>query len=211
MRKFFLGCILVGLASVFLFLEEFDIRKLKWGMNYTELRKAEGLESDFYKTEEVLGLKVEVLFNLGKRGLHSVTYSTREKEFYDQARAVLEKKYGAPVKDLDYTYLLQSELVLKDYPGIVLEFLEKQDPAVLDSMRTTEGKMAIRVGLATREVWQYGNTIVLLVSSPEGVVLSYRWKVEHQENKQKFEVLLETLKKKSKKPGEKEEEDVEKL
>lgn len=98
---FFISVMLVS----FVFSEEYDIRKLKWGMSFEEIQRSEGLGNNFYKSEDLLGIRVEVLFGFDSKGLYSVTYSTRERFFANEARKVMKKKYGEPKSDLDYSHL----------------------------------------------------------------------------------------------------------
>lgn len=211
MKKFFLCMLIVLLSCSFLFSQEYDIRKLKWGMTYSQVQSAEGLTNEFYKLEDILGAKVEVVFSIGKKGLYSVTYSTRTDEFHAKAQGVLVKKYGEPTEDLDYPFLVQQQHILKEYPGITLKYMKKPDLALLQPVKTKEAKIVIRMGLAKRELWKYPNSVALLIGSLDGVVLSYHSTAHYEESKKKFKTLLTTLKQLAEKPKKKEAEDVEKL
>ena len=112
---------------------------------------------------------------------------------------------------MDYTFLVNSERVLKEYATEVLRYLKKPDLAVLNRIHTSEGKLIFRIGLAKREVWKYGNTTVLLVAGHEGTVLSYHSKKYFDDSKKKFDEVLVSLEQLAKKKGQKSEEDVEKL
>jgi len=211
MKRLFLGVLVVTVFFSFLFSDEYDIRKLKWGMTYSQVSAAEGLTNEFFKLEDVLGVKVEVVFNIGSKGLFSVTYSTRNIEFHTKAQNVLVKKYGEPEEDLDYSFLMQARLILLEFPDAVLEYMKKPSLAILNKIPSTDGKLVFRLGLAKREIWQFGNSVALLVSGNDGVVLSYHSKNHYEESKKKFAELLETIKTKAKKYEQKQAEDVEKL
>ncbi len=210
MKKIFVflltGVCLVSAA----FSQEYDIRKLKWGMSYDEVQQAEQLDTNFYKSEDLLGMKVEVLFGCGNKGLYSVTYSTQEKIFAAEALKVMKKKYGEPKSDLDYYYLLQIKNVLKIYPDAVILALEKEDFSGLAENRASSAsgeKKLIKNALTKRYMWEFGNTTALLLDSIEGGALSYWSKTHFNESKQKFIAYIEELKKLAQKPAEKSKKD----
>ncbi|MDQ1354296.1 MAG: hypothetical protein QG657_4605 [Acidobacteriota bacterium] len=181
------------------FAQEYDVRKLKWGMTYGQVREAEKLTDSFFKEEELLGMKMEVVFGCGSSGLYSVTYSTMNAEFVERLSPVLIKKYGEPSSDLDYSFLMEAKDILKHHPKAVVDILEKNDYTALDeieeSYSNVDERKIIKGGLAKRMVWKYGNTVVLLLNNVTGGVLSYRPKAAYEENKKKFNDLLVELKK----------------
>jgi len=177
--------------------EEFDIRQLKWGMSFEVVKKIENLKDDFYKEEDILGAKIEVLFGCDLKGLYGVTYSTPDKFFYGEINRVLRKKYGEPKTDLDYTYIMKSKDLFLRFPEIVMYILEKKNftPLTMNTEMTINEKKIFRVGLAKRLFWEYGNTDVLLVDTVDGVVVVYQNKAYFSENKKKFADFLVQLKK----------------
>jgi hypothetical protein len=183
--------------------EEYDIRKLKWGMSFEEVQAIEGLGSNFYKEEELLGIKVEVLFGCDNKGLYSVSYTTRETTFAEDARKVMVKKYGEPKSGLDYALLVKIKDMLDHYPDAVMQVLENNDFSTLANVKGADSavneKKIIASALAKRDMWEFGNTTALLLKSIEGASLTYWSKTYHNESKKKFEAFLEELKKKAKK------------
>jgi hypothetical protein len=201
MKKFAL-CLLAAVMMVSMaFAEDFDIRKLRWGMSFDEIQQAEGLKDSFYKEEQLLGVKVEIIFGFGGEGLYSVTYSTRERVFAEKAGNLMNKKYGEPKKDLDYSFLLKSKDILEKYPVVVVKILEGGDFSKLEDIKSTEStinvKKIIKAALTKRAMWEYKNTVALLLDSVDGAVLSYWAKNYHNNSKMKFQALLAELKKKA--------------
>jgi hypothetical protein len=215
MKKAFVFIFTAVVLVSFVFSEEYDIRKLRWGMSFEEVQKIEALEDVFYKQEDLLGMTVEILFGIGGQGLYSVTYSTREREFAGKAGELLKKKYGDPKTDLDYSFLVKSKNILAQYPAIVLQIYEKNDFSKLDTVKSTDAtvnvKKIIKAGLSKRSMWEYGNTVALLLNSPEGIVLSYWSKAYHYENKRKFDKLIAELKQKAKKEAKEKAKDADKF
>lgn len=187
--------------------EEDDVRKLKWGMSYKTVKEIEGLGRDFYKTEELLGMKVEVVFNCGNRGLYSVVYSSKNVEFTERMAPLLVERYGEPGTDLDYSFLMESRDILNEYPQAVVDIVVDKDFTELNQIGTSyanvDVKKIIKGGLAQRKKWEYGNTVAMLLNDVPGGILSFRPKTEHYENKKKFEAFLEELKKRVKDKGDK--------
>ena len=208
MKKLFVF-ILSGILLVScLFSEEYDIRRLKWGMSFEEVQQIEGLRSDFYKSEDLLGMKVEVLFGCDNKGLYSVSYSTRQRLFAQEARKVLTNKYGEARSGLDYSHLVKVKNVLKNHPDLVVNIIEKGDFSGLQDKKskTPAGgeKKILRNALLKRDMWEFGNTVALLVDTIEGAALTYWAKNYHYENQKLFEAFFKELKKKVKtKPQEK--------
>ena len=182
------------------FSQEYDIRKLKWGMPFEEIQRIEGLSSDFYKSEDLLGAKVEVLFGFDSKGLYSVTYSTPERFFANEVRKVMKKKYGEPKSDLDYSHLLSVKNILVKHPEEVVMVLEDGDFSELDNIESEDAvvneKKVMRDALTKRSMWEFGNTIALLLDSYEGAALTYWSKNHHNENKKKFDEFYKELRKK---------------
>ena len=207
MKKLFVFLLVTVIAAICLFSEEYDIRKLKWGMSFEQVQEIEGLSSDFYKSENILGIRVEVLFGCDNKGLYSVTYSSVDRLFGQEARKVLINKYGEPKSDLDYSYLLKVKDVLKDHPVLVIQFLDTGDLSELknfDDMDTaTADKKVLRIALSKRDMWEFGNTVALLVDTVEGSALSYWSKNYHIENKKLFEEFVKELRKNAKMPEKK--------
>jgi hypothetical protein len=193
---FFVSVIMMSLV----FPEEYDIRKLKWGMPFEEIQRIEGLSSDFYKSEELLGAKVEVLFGFDSKGLYSVTYSTPERFFANEARKVMVKKYGEPKSDLDYSHLLSVKNILLKHPEEVVLAFEDGDFSELDNIQSDDAvvneKKVIRDALTKRSMWEFGSTVALLLDSYEGAALTYWSKNYHNENKKKFDEFYKELRKK---------------
>ncbi len=200
MKKIFLLFLTIIIIGAFAFSQENDVRKLKWGMSYMQVKEIEGLGDSLFKQEELLGMKVEVVFGCGNKGLYSVTYSSTNPMFLQKASAVLNKKYGEPQKDLDYSFLMEAQEMLKQYPRAVLDIFLKNDYKELEKIETaysdTDAKGIIRGGLSKRDKWEYGNTVALMLDNITGAVLSYRPKTHHYDNKKKFNELIEELKKK---------------
>ena len=203
MKKIFLFLLISVIAVSFVFSEEYDIRKLKWGMSFDEIQRAEGLSDNFYKNEELLGIRVEVLFGFDSKGLYSVTYSSPERFFANEVRKVMKKKYGEPKSELDYSYLLKVKNILKKHPDAVALAFEEGDFSQLDDIESSNAvvneKRVIRNALTKRDMWEYGNTIALLLDSLQGGALTYWSKTYHKENKKKFDEFFTELKKKVKK------------
>jgi hypothetical protein len=203
MKKIFVFFLTSVMLVSFIFSEEYDIRKLKWGMSFEEIQRAEGLSDNFYKNEELLGVRVEVLFGFDSKGLYSVTYSTKERFFADEARKVMKKKYGEAKSDRDYSYLLKVKNILDKHPDAVALAFEDGDFSDLDDIQSTNAvvneKRVIRNALTKRDMWAFGSTIALLLDSHEGAALTYWSKTYHNENKKKFEEFYKQLKKKVKK------------
>jgi hypothetical protein len=198
MKKVFLLVFFMVLVSSVLFSQNYDIRKLRWGMSFEEVKSTEKLGDDFFKSEELLGNKVEINFGFDYKGLYSVTYSTRSKEFAIKAGDVLRKKYGKPQTGLDYSYLIHAKQIMKQYPEAIVETYEKGDVSALGSIRNGDERKLIRNALAKQDVWIYGNSMALLLNSPDVARLSY-WSKNHQEeSKKKFASFILELKKKIK-------------
>lgn len=215
MKKVFVFIFTAVILVSFVSSQENDIRQLRWGMSFDEVQKIEELKDVFYKQEELLGVSVEVIFGMGGKGLYSVTYSAREKEFAEKAGELLKKKYGDAKTDLDYSYLINSKNILDQYPDVVIQIYEKNDFSRLETVKSTDAtinvKRIIKAGLSKRSMWEHGNTVALLLDSPEGIVLSYYSKPYHYENKKKFNTILADLKKKAKKEIKKKATDVDKF
>lgn len=215
MKKVFVFIFAAVILVSFVSSQEKDIRQLRWGMSFDEVQKIEELKDVFYKQEELLGVSVEVIFGMGGKGLYSVTYSAREREFAEKAGELLNKKYGDPKTDLDYSYLINSKNILDQYPDVVIQIYEKNDFSRLETVKSTDAtinvKRIIKAGLSKRSMWEHGNTVALLLDSPEGIVLSYYSKPYHYENKKKFNTILADLKKKAKKEIKKKATDVDKF
>jgi hypothetical protein len=210
MKKIFVFIVTMVILTALVFSAEYDIRKLNWGMSYDEVLQIEGLKSELYKKEKLLDLDAEVLFGLDSKGLHSVSYQTKETEFAIKARELLKKKYGEPKKALDYSFLIKSKNVLKQYPSQVVHIFDKGDFSVIYNLKSTDSsggptgggadpRKIIKVALSKRSMWEYGNTVVLLLDSPEIIALSYCSKEYHNQNKVKFEAFLKELRKAVKK------------
>ncbi len=215
MKKVFVFIFTAVMLVSFVFSQENDIRKLRWGMSFDEVQKIEELEDVFYKQEELLGVSVEVIFGIGGRGLYSVTYSAREREFAEKAGELLKKKYGDAGADLDYSYLIESKNILAQYADVVLKIYEENDFSTLDTVKSTDAtinvKKIIKAALSKRSMWEHGNTVALLLNSPEGIVLSYYSRPYHNENKKKFDSIIAELKKKAQKEAEKKGKDADKF
>ena len=200
MKKVFLLILIIVIVGASVFSQENDVRKLKWGMSYTEIKEIEGLGDSLFKQEELLGMKVEVVFGCGNKGLYSVTYSSTNPMFLEKASVVLNKKYGEPKKDLDYSFLMEAKEMLKQYPRAVVDIFFKNDYKELEKIGTayskTDTKRIIRGGLTKRNKWEYGNTVALLLDNVSVRILSYRPKTHHYTNKKKFNELMEEFKKK---------------
>lgn len=203
MKKTFSLLLVIIVTGFFIFSQEYDIRKLKWGMSFDEVTEIEGLKDSLYKSEELLGMKVEVIFGCNNKGLYSVIYSTMNPAFGQVAADKLNQKYGEPKIDLDYSFLLESKEILLQYPRAVVDILEKNDLTEFNRIGTSYSNVNVRKiikgGLTKRKMWEYGNTTALLLDSPTGGILSYRPKAHHELNKKKFKELLEELKKEAKK------------
>lgn len=209
--------VLIVLLAVFIastmpvFSQDYDIRKLRWGMSFEAVKAAENLGDDFFKQEELLGIMVEINFGFDYKGLYSVTYSTRDKEFAVKAGDVMKKKYGEPGTSLDYPFILQSKIILKQYPKQVLEFYEKGDASSLDTVSSRDERKLIRNALAKQDIWHYGNTTALLLNSQDVAKLSYWSKPHFEENKKKFSDFLTELKSKIQQAPKKKTDDTEKF
>lgn len=212
MKKHFVF-ILTGVILVsFLTAQDFDIRRLNWGMSYEQVQTAEELKDNLYKEEELLGIKVETIFGFHKGGLNSVTYTTRKLEFGEQVKSVLINKYGTAQSELDFSYLISVKHILKKYPGVVIKAYEKDDFADLEkSVKSSDEQKIIRAALSKRDKWQDGKTIALLLNSPVGVVLSYWSASYHQDSQKKAEAFIAELKKMVKKKTDKKKEDTDKF
>lgn len=199
MKKSILLLLVIVIVGVCGFSEEYDVRKLNWGMSYKTVKEIEGLDNNFYKTEEMLGMKVEVIFNCGNRGLYSVVYSSKNVEFVERFEPILEEKHGEPGTDLDYSFLVESWDILKEYPRAVVDIWVDNDFTALNQIGTSysnvDVKKIIKGGLAQRKKWEHGNTVTMLLNDVPGGILSFRPKTEHYANKKKFEQLIEDLKK----------------
>jgi hypothetical protein len=211
MKKIFSLLLIIMAAGLLIFSEEYDIRKLKWGMSYDEIKEIEGLEDSLYKSEELLGMKVEVVFGCNNKGLYSVIYSTMNGAFGQVAEEKLNQKYGEPKLDLDYSFLVESKEILMQYPRAVVDILLKNDLTEFNRIGTSYSNVNVRKiikgGLTKRKMWTYGNTTALLLDSPTGAILSYRPTTQHELNKKKFNEVLEELKKEAGKKKKKSEED----
>jgi hypothetical protein len=199
MKKIFLFTFLITLTACLVFAQDYDIRKLKWGMAFDDVKSAEDLGDDFFKTEEIMGIDVNINFGFDYRGLYSVIYSTRDKDFMTKVGDVLRKKYGNPKTGLDFSFLVQSKSLLKKYPEAVVNLYEKGNEAALEKIKNSDERKLIKTILTRRNMWTYGNTWVLLLDTPEVTVLSYWFKDHQLESKTKFVELIEELKKKVKK------------
>ncbi len=190
------------MTDIFVFSQENDVRKLKWGMPYSKVKEIEKLGDSFYKEEELLGMRMEVVFGCGINGLYSVIYSTLNAEFADRLTPVLIKKYGEPISDLDYSFLVESKDILKRHPKAILDILENNDFSELNEIESSYGntdeKKIIKGGLSKRKTWESGNTVIMLLDNVTGGVLSYRPKAIHSDNKKKFNALLVEFKKMAK-------------
>lgn len=199
MKKNFVFFLTGVMLVSFVFSQEYDIRKLKWGMPYEEIQRIEGLGSDFYKSEQLLGITVDVLFGFDSKGLYSVTYSTQERFFADEVRKIMVKKYGEAKSGLDYSNLIKVQSILKKYPDAVVLAFDDGDFSELDDIQGTEvivsEKKAIRNALTKRDMWEFGNTIALLLKSPRGAALTYWSKTYYNENKKKFDEFITELRK----------------
>lgn len=204
MKKISILSLILIMIVPFVFAEENDIRKLKWGMSYDDVKKIEGLEDRLYKEEDLLGMKVEIVFGCSNKGLYSVIYSSSiNPDFFGKVYAVLEKKYGEPKEDLDYSFLIQSKEILMNHPVAVVDILYKNDYSELNqiaaSYSNVNERKIIKGGLTKRKIWEYGNTVALLLFNAAGGVLSYRPKEHHYANKKKFDLLMKELKKEAEK------------
>ncbi len=200
MKKWLFVFIFAILCVTLLTSQEYDIRKLKWGMSYDKVTQIEGLGSELFKQERLLGMKVEVAFGCGARGLYSVTYTSEDRSFAVKASAKLNQKYGNPREGLDYSFLMDISEVLKQFPEVVDAILTSNNFALLGQIEVSyEGmdvRKALRGAMSKRTVWEGGNTIALMLDSPDKVVLSYRPKKEHYANKKKFEAVWKEIKSK---------------
>lgn len=203
MKKVLLLSLVIMITGAFVFSQQYDIRKLKWGMPYDKVMEVEGLKTSLYKSEELLGMQVEILFGCGTQGLYSVAYQTMNAEFVIRVTPLLTKKYGEPGSDLDYSFLMESKDILKRHPKAVVDIVQKNDFTELNkieaSYSSVDERKIIKGGLAKRKTWEYGNTVALLLDNVTGGVLSYRPKDLHYANKKKFEQLVEEFKKTPKK------------
>lgn len=199
MKKVLLLILVIMITGAFVFSQEYDIRKLKWGMPYDKVMAVEGLKDSLYKSEELLGMQVEVIFGCGTQGLYSVVYQTMNAEFVTRVTPLLTKKYGEPGSDLDYSFLMESKDILKRHPKAVVDILLKKDFTELNRIEASysgvDERKIIKGGLTKRKTWEYGNTAALLLDNVTGGVLSYRPKDLHYANKKKFDALMEELKK----------------
>ncbi len=203
MKKVLLLILVIMITGAFVFSQQYDIRKLKWGMPYDKVMEVEGLKDSLYKSEELLGMQVEVLFGCGSKGLYSVAYQTMNAEFVIRLTPLLTKKYGEPGSDLDYSFLMESKDILKRHPVAVVDIVLENDFTELNKIEASysnvDERKIIKGGLTKRKTWEYGNTVALLLDNVTGGVLSYRPKDLHYANKKKFEQLLEEFKKTAKK------------
>lgn len=211
MKRFILFAVLVITLSTLVVSQGYDIRKLRWGMSFEEVKKAEALAEDFFKREELLGISVDVRFGFDYKGLYSVSYSTRGKEFAGKALAVLHKKYGKSTLGLDYSFLMQSRNILNQYPEAVINALEKADMAALEKVKNSDERKLIRNLLTKQAKWEYGDTVALLLDSPDVGQLSYWSKTHHYASKKKFAALLVDFKTKIKKNAAKKTDDTDKF
>lgn len=203
MKKTLLFIIMTFLVVSLVQAQDNDIRKLKWGMGINAVKKIENLGDDNYKEEELLGSKVEVIFNCDKRGLYAVTYVTNDINFVDRVKPLLDKKYGEPGKGIDYSFLMEQKRILTKHAKIVVEIVAKNDYSGLNQLEASYGgvdeRKVIKAGLSTRKMWSGGKTVALMLDDYNSAVLSYRPKQLHEENKKKFEVFIANLKSKVKK------------
>lgn len=190
------------MMGALVFAQDYDIRKLKWGMSYDKVKEIEGLTDTLYKGEELMGMQVEVVFGCNNKGLYSVIYSAGTPSFATVASERLENKYGPPRKDLDYSFLVEQKEILMQYPKAVLGLYLDNDLTEFNRIGATYSNVDVRKiikgGLTKRMMWEYGNTAVMLLENPMGAILSYRPKAHHELNKKAFQTLLEVLKKKAK-------------
>ena len=211
MKRLILFTVLVIIMSSLLVCQDYDIRKLKWGMPFEDVKQAEALGEDFFKQEELLGISVDVRFGFDYKGLYSVIYSTRGKEFAGKASEVLHKKYGKSDIGLDYSFIMQSRAILNQHSEEVVNTYEKGDMSYLDKIKNSDERKLIRNLLTKQAKWEFGNTVALLLDSPDVGSLSYWAKVHHYENKKKFAQLLVDLKIKNKKNAAKKTDDTDKF
>ncbi|MCP4214984.1 MAG: hypothetical protein GY765_10015 [bacterium] len=201
MKKAYLFVIITCIIGSFLFSQQTDIRRLKWGMSYAKVKEIENLEDTLYKQDELLGIKVEIVFGCGKSGLTSVIYSTDDTTFVQKASEKLSKKYGEFKKDMDYAFLIEAKDILMQHPKAVIGMLEQNDLTELNNITTggrSNAKLIIKGGLAKRYMWEYNNTVALLLDNVTTAILSYRPKKQYNEDKEKFKLLVQELKKKIK-------------
>ncbi len=212
MKKHFVFIFIAVVLVMSLTAQDYDIRRLNWGMTYEQVQKAEELKDNLYKEEELLGIKVETIFGFHHGGLTSVTYTSRNLEFGEQVKGVLIKKYGTPKSEVDYSYLISVRDILKKYPEVVIKGYETGDFTDMDkTVKSTDEQKIIRAALSKRDKWEDGRTIALLLNSPVGVVLSYWAASYHVESKKKAEVFIEEIKKLAKKKSDKKKQDTDKF
>lgn len=213
MKKYFVFSIIIAVILVTsLAAQDYDIRRLNWGMSYSEVQEAEDLKDDLYKQEELLGMQVETIFGFHQGGLNSVTYTTRKLEFAEQVKVVLIKKYGPAKSELDYSFLISVKNILKKYPAVVVKAYEKGDFSDIgETVKSTDEQKIIRAALSKRDKWQDGKTIALLLNSPVGIVLSYWSASYHQDSKKKAEAFIAEIKKLVKKKEDKKKQDTDKF
>jgi len=195
MKKIIMLILVPFIMVLSLYPQEHDIRKLDWGMSFETVKQVEQLGDEFFKREALLGIEVDIRFGFDYRGLYSVTYSTRGKEFAVKAGNVMRGKYGDSTSGLDYSFLMQSKSILRLYPEAVVTIYEKKDFTSLEEIRNSDERKLIRNLLTPTDTWRYGNTVALLLSSPDVVMLSYWSKVHQDESKIKFFDLMKELKK----------------
>ncbi len=195
MKRLLLFIFLLAVSVTLVRSQDYDIRKLKWGMSFDEVKKIEGLETELFKEDDLLGMRVDVNFGFDYKGLYAVIYSTRGSEFAFQADDVLRKKYGTPIIGMDYSFIMQSKDLLKHYPDVVIAIFEKGDLSLLEDVKSEDERKLIGNVLSKQNMWAYGNTVTLLLKSPEVSRLSYWSKTHHEENKKKFADFMVELKK----------------
>ncbi|MCP5050612.1 MAG: hypothetical protein GY940_25845 [bacterium] len=211
MKRVFLFFILTFIAASIALPQANDIRKLKWGMSFEDVQRIEELGDNFFKVEGLLGIQVETRFGFDYKGLYSVTYSTREKEFAVKAGERLRAKYGEPKTGLDYSFMMQSKIILNSHPEAVIKAYETGDFSTLEKINNRDERKLIRNILAKQEMWEYGNTVALLLNSPDVAKLSYWAKAHHNKSKKKFAQLVVELKNKIKKAAAKKDDDSDKF
>ncbi len=198
MKKAILFILATGLFATLITADEYDIRKLKWGMPLDEVRKIENLTDTLYKDEILLESKTEVVFGLGTEGLEYVIYSTKDMTFLGRVTELLNRKYGKSTNILDYTFLLDAEKIMKANPEAILMAVEDDDFSgffSIEKQKRGQGTaQALKAGLKKRKFWKKGNTAILLLDNIHEVYLSYRPLEIHEASKVKFKKIMKELK-----------------
>lgn len=198
MKRAFFIILTISLLTTFISAEEYDIRKLNWGMTLDEVRKAENLTDTLYKDEVLLDSKTEVVFGIGASGLEYVIYSTKDMSFLEKVTNLLNNKYGKPTEVLDYTFLLDAEKIMKSHPQAILMAVEDRDFSGFFSIKQNKkGRAtaeALEAGLKMRKFWKKDKTAILLLDNMHEVYLSYRPLKIHEESRGKFAEIVKELK-----------------